>query len=123
MIKKSAIAIGILALISSIGLIVDNINKVDTATFAWDQESISSQEAQSFKYKIYADNSEIGIELSSVTCNVNAGPNLYTCSVPLKNLNLTPTIHSLQLTVIKADGIESEKSTPLEVNFLVTTNK
>lgn len=129
---KSAAAVGLLALIASIGVLVSNLQKVDEAKFAWDQSAIvkdasgnpkvlTLEESSQLQFRVYIDNSTVAKDMSGVVCT-SLSAEVFLCSVELKSLGLTPTIHTLQLTTIY-NGVESEKSAPLEVNFLVTTNK
>lgn len=129
---KSAAAIGLLALITSIGVIVSNLQKVDEAKFTWDQstnvidengipKTLTIEEVNKLQFKVYVDNSSTPQDMIGVVC-IPGSVEISICSVELKSLNLTPTIHSLQLTTTY-NGVESIKSLPLEVNFLVTTNK
>lgn len=120
MIKKSAAAIGILALISGISILVENITRPEQTYLAWDQLISAPDTINSVNFKAYIDNSVTGLSLNGVTCIPNG--TMFQCKTLIKNLNLTPTLHLIQITSIGIGG-ESVKSGPIEINFVVVSEK
>jgi len=117
---KSAAAVGLLALIASISVLLNNLSKPELTKVQWDQVDESLEAVNSRIYKVYVDDNPIGQNILGVTCVSTSESMKFTCTVPLKNLNLTPALHSISFTVSDALG-ESGKSVPVEVNYLVVS--
>lgn len=113
---KSATAIGLLALITSISVIVERITRPTETYVTWDQVITSPDTINSIKFKAYIDDSLVGKEIVGVVCTFNETQ--FLCQTKINNLNLTPELHVIRISTIGAGG-ESIKSNPIEVNFLV----
>lgn len=103
-------AVGILALITAIGTIVSNLNGISEAKLVWETKTPTGT------FKAYVDDNPVPVLLKDVVCNG------IICEVPLKELNLVAGHHLIQMTNT-LNGVESVKSIPVEVNFIVTSDK
>ena len=87
-----------------------------TERFGWDQFAPDTTQLARFQYVTYVDN--VPQSLVNAVCQNGAGATQFTCAAPLPRM--PSGSHRLELATA-ADGIESPRSTPLDLLVASTT--
>lgn len=88
-----------------------------STSITWTQDAPTAADAAKYTYRIYIDNSTIGINLTGVTCTSQVNNVDEACTAPAPSIK--PGVHTITMSATNASGEGPKSDPPVQWTVLV----